>query len=43
MLDTFFLTLSNVGQMLFFMVLGYALRRTRNLPENAGVFPGAAF
>ena len=36
MLDTFFLTLSNVGQMLFFMVLGYALRRTRNLPENAG-------
>ncbi len=36
MADTFLLTLSNVGQLLFFMVLGYVLRRMRQLPDNAG-------
>lgn len=36
MAETFLLTLSNVGQLLFFMVLGYVLRRMRKLPDNAG-------
>ena len=36
MAETFLLTLSNVGQLLFFMVLGYVLRRMHKLPDNAG-------
>ncbi len=36
MLETFLLTLSNVGQLSFFMILGYVLRRLRKLPDNAG-------
>ena len=34
--DVFFTTVSKVSVLLIFIGIGYLLRRTRKLPENAG-------